>query len=276
MKNSKNLLNGLIFILLLVCAVFFFLPIYMAILNSFKSQSEIFKSVLSMPASFNFNNYIKVFDKVDVFQSIFNSLVVTIIGVGGMILIGSLAGYKLSRTNTKVSGIVFFFFLASMMIPFHVIMITLTQVAKTLHLQGSTYGLGLIYIGLGLNMMIFMYHGFVKGIPKELEEAAKIDGAGEFHAFFRIIFPLLKPITVTLAILNILWIWNDFLLPLLMLTNVEKYTLVLMTNSFFGQYNKDWGSILSSLVITAIPVITFFVCFQKYILKGIADGALKG
>jgi raffinose/stachyose/melibiose transport system permease protein len=277
MRNAnKIVIQSLITITLLVMAAFFFLPIYMALVNSFKTQKEIFHSVLALPTVFNFDNYSYVLNSVNLFQSLSNSVIITVIGVGGMLLFGSMAGYRLSRTPGKLSSFVFFLFLSSMMIPFHVIMITLTQVAKHLSLQSSTYGLGLIYIGLGMNMVIFLYHGFVKGIPKEMEEAARIDGAGEMYTFFRIILPLLKPITVTLAIINILWIWNDFLLPLLMLTNVNKYTLILMTNMFFGQYTKDWGSILSSLVITAIPVVAFFVVFQKWILQGIADGALKG
>lgn len=275
-RSGKIARSTLVNAVLIAMALFFFLPIYMAVVNSFKSQKEIFNSVLALPKSFGFKNYDYVMHSVDLFQSFANSLVVTVIGVGGMIILGAMAGYKLSRTPGKLSGGVFFLFLASMMIPFHVIMITLSQVAKHLSLQGTTYGLGLIYIGLGLNMVVFLYHGFVKGIPKEMEEAAKMDGAGELYTFFRIILPLLKPITVTLAIINILWIWNDFLLPLLMLTDVKKYTLILMTNSFFGQYTKDWGSILASLVLTAIPVVAFFIAFQKWILQGIADGALKG
>jgi raffinose/stachyose/melibiose transport system permease protein len=263
-------------LVLLVMAVFFALPIYMAVINSFKSQKEIFHSVLSWPTSFGFKNYDYVLHNVDLVQSFFNSLAVTAEGLAGMLLLGAMAGYKLSRTPGKLSGSLFFLFLASMMLPFNVIMITLTQLAKHLSLQGSTHGLGLIYIGMGLNMVVFFYHGFVKGIPRELEEAARIDGAGEMYTFFRIILPLLKPITVTLAIINVLWMWNDFLLPLLMLTDVKKYTLILTTNSFFGQYTKDWGSILASLVLTALPVVAFFIAFQRFILQGLAEGALKG
>lgn len=155
-------------------------------------------------------------------------------------------------------------------------MIPLTRMAKALHVSGSTYGLAVIYIGLGVNMAIFLYHGFVKSIPRELEEAARIDGCGEFQTFFRIIFPLLLPITVTIAILDFLWIWNDFLLPLLMLTDSTKYTLILSTNTLFGEYNKEWSLILAALVLTALPVIVIYGFFQKFIMQGIAEGAIKG
>jgi raffinose/stachyose/melibiose transport system permease protein len=154
-------------------------------------------------------------------------------------------------------------------------MITLTKVAKGMQVQGSLWGLGLIYIGLGVNMAIFLYHGFVKTIPKELEEAARIDGCNDFQIFTKIIFPLLKPITATILILDLLWLWNDFLLPLIMLTDVNNYTLMLSVNMLFGQYNSDWPKILSGLIVTALPVVVFYAIFQKYILKGIADGAIK-
>lgn len=163
-----------------------------------------------------------------------------------------------------------------MLVPFHSIMIPLTRMARGLSVQGSTYGLALIYIGLGVNMAIFLYHGFVKSIPRELEESAQMDGCNEFQTFFQIIFPLLLPITVTIAILDFLWIWNDFLLPLLMLTDVNNYTLILSTNMLFGEYNKEWPLILSSLVLTAVPVILIYAFFQKFIMEGIAEGAVKG
>jgi raffinose/stachyose/melibiose transport system permease protein len=156
-------------------------------------------------------------------------------------------------------------------------MITLTRIAKNLHVQGSTTGLGLIYIGMGVAFAIFLYHGFVKSIPRELDEAAVIDGCSEFRLFVVIIFPLLLPITATIAILNLLWIWNDFLLPLLMLTDFKTYTLLLSTNMLFGQYgNNDWSAILSSLILALLPVVVLFFLLQKYILQGIADGAIKG
>ncbi len=262
-------------LILSVCAVVSFFPIYMAIINSFKTQGEIFTSVLSFPTSFSLENYIDVFEELNLLGSAFNTLIVTVIGLAGIVFCGSLAGYKLARTSGKLSGLFFMLFIASMLVPFHSIMITLSQMAKGLGLQGSLYGLGLIYIGLGVNMAVFLYHGFVKSIPKELEEAAKIDGCNDFQIFIRIIFPLLKPITATILVLNVLWLWNDFLLPLIMLTDVNNYTLMLSINSLFGQYVADWPKILAALVLTALPVIVFYGFFQKYILDGIADGAIK-
>ena len=134
----------------------------------------------------------------------------------------------------------------------------------------------MVYAGLGVSMAVFLYHGFVKGIPQELEEAAMIDGCTQFQVFRYMVFPLLKPITATVCITNVLWVWNDFLLPLIVLSDNKKYTLLLSTNTLFGQYSSDWTAILSALIIAALPVIIFYAFFQKQILRGISDGALKG
>jgi raffinose/stachyose/melibiose transport system permease protein len=272
-KTSTSLLIG---ILLTIGAAISFFPIYLAIINSFKTQGDMFRSFISLPTSISFDNYVQAFDKINLLGSTLNSVVISVLGIGGIILCASLAGYKLSRTSGKLSQFIFFLFIASMLVPFHSIMIPLTRMAKTLSVQGSTYGLAVIYIGLGVNMAIFLYHGFVKSIPRELEEAAQIDGCNEYQTFFKIIFPLLVPITVTIAILDFLWIWNDFLLPLLMLTDSSDFTLILSTNTLFGEYNKDWSLILSALVLTAIPVIIIYAFFQRFIMHGIAEGAVKG
>ncbi|MBM7541107.1 carbohydrate ABC transporter permease [Amphibacillus cookii] len=263
-------------VILIAFGALSFFPIYMVVINSFKSQDQIFNSVLQLPTTLHFTNYTEAFSQINIVQALWNSLTVTGIGIAGIVLFGSMAGYKLARTPGKLSQIIFLFFMSSMLIPFHSIMITLTRMANTIGIQGSTVGLGIIYIGLGVSMSIFLTAGFVKTIPKELEEAAKIDGANEMQTFIKVIFPLLSPILVTIGILNLLWIWNDFLLPLLMLTNVNDYTIILSVNTLFGEYNNDWPKILASLVITTIPLITAYVFLQKYILDGIAEGAVKG
>ncbi|WP_019007178.1 carbohydrate ABC transporter permease [Cohnella laeviribosi] len=265
-----------VLLFLLAAAIIAVFPIYMAVLNSFKTQEEMFRSVLALPSRLHWENYSQAFHKIHMLNSTVNTVTISAIGIGGILFTASLAGYKLSRTGGKLSNAIFFLFVASMLVPFHSIMIPLSRMAKNLSVQGSTYGLALIYIGLGVNMAIFLYHGFVKSIPRELEESAQIDGCNEFQSFFRIIFPLLLPITVTIAILDFLWIWNDFLLPLLMLTDVDRYTLILSTNMLFGEYNKEWSLILAALVLTAIPVVVIYAFFQKFIMEGITEGAVKG
>lgn len=274
---TKNKASGLLIntVLTILAAVTMF-PVYMALVNSVKTQGQMFESVMALPTEFHFENYSQAFNQINLLGSTLNSVIVSFVGIAGIILAAGLAGYKLSRTPGRLSAFIFIMFVSSMLVPFHSIMISLTRVAKTLGLQGSTWGLGIIYIGLGVNMAIFLYHGFVKSVPKELEESAQMDGCGEFQTYFRIIFPLLLPITVTIGILDFLWIWNDFLLPLLMLTNVDRYTLILSTNMLFGEYNKEWSLILAALVLTAIPVVIIYAFCQRFIMEGITEGAVKG
>jgi raffinose/stachyose/melibiose transport system permease protein len=155
-------------------------------------------------------------------------------------------------------------------------MIPLYKVILALNIKNSLLGLSFVYSGLGVSMAIFLYHGFVKGIPMELEEAAAIDGCGRLRTFFYIILPILKPITATVCITNVLWVWNDFLLPLITISKNTRYSLLLSTNTLFGQYSNDWSAILSALILSAVPVIIFYALFQKQILKGITEGAVKG
>ncbi|CAN7725630.1 carbohydrate ABC transporter permease [Paenibacillus sp. LjRoot56] len=268
--------SSLIFLFLLVGTVVMLFPIYMGLLNSVKTQSEMLTNILSFPTDFQFSNYPSAFEKIHFLRSLSNTIQIAFVGLFGIIGCASLAGYKLSRTKGKLSAFLFGLFILSMLIPFHSVMITLVKISRELHIQGSIYGLGFIYIGLGVSMAIFLYHGFVKSIPRDLDEAAVIDGCGEFKLFLTVIFPLLLPVTATIAILNLLWIWNDFLLPLLILTDSDRYTLLLSTNMLFGEYSNDWSNILAALLLAMLPVIIFYLFLQKYILNGIAEGAIKG
>jgi raffinose/stachyose/melibiose transport system permease protein len=268
--------HAFVLLFLLVAAVITLFPIYMAVLNSLKSDGEMLNQVLSFPKSITFGNYADAYRKIDFLRSFWNTIIVTLIGVTGIILFASMAGYKMSRTPGRLSRFLFSLFVLSSLIPFHSILITLVKIAKELKVQGTTYGLGFIYIGLGVALAIFLYHGFVKSIPRDLDEAAVMDGCGEFRLYAAIILPLLMPITATVAILNALWMWNDFLLPLLMLTKSQHYTLLISTNMLFGEYNNDWSAILSSLVLTMLPILLVYLLLQKYILSGIAEGAIKG
>lgn len=274
---GKHAGSALILLVLTLGAIFVLFPVYMGILNSLKTEKDMLNNLLSIPSKLELHNYADAYRKVHFGRSLGNTAWVALVGLTGIIAFASMAGYKLSRTAGKLSGFLFGLFVMSMLIPFHSIMITLTKIAGALHVQGSTTGLGVIYIGLGVPMAIFLYHGFVKSIPRELDEAAVIDGCGEFKVFAVIIFPLLLPITATIAILNLLWMWNDFLLPLLMLTDFKSYTLLLSTNMLFGQYgNNDWSAILASLILAMLPVVLMYLLLQKYILNGIAEGAIKG
>ncbi len=203
-------------------------------------------------------------------------MIITLFSITGIVITSSMAAYALVRNNWKISWIIFLLFTFSMVVPFQAIMVPLVETAKGFGINNSLFGLIIIYIGLGSPMAIFMYHGFIKSIPKEIEESASIDGAGPFTIFFRIVFPLLTPITATIVILNVLWIWNDFLLPLIILQSKELRTIQLAQYSFFGAYRKEYGLALASLVTSAFPVVLFYLVMQKYIIKGITSGAIKG
>ncbi len=276
MKRKMTGWNLLVLLMLILYSIFSLSPILLAILNSGKTQGEILTNILAFPQNFKFDNYLIAFEKINFLRSFLNTMVVVIVGCTGIVLLSAIAGYKLARVKSKLSGFYYSLFVLSMLIPFHSIMITLVKIANVTNLQGKTLGLGIIYIGLGVPMAIFLYTGFIKSIPPELDEAARIDGCGDLRLFFKIIFPQLKPITATIIITNALWMWNDFLLPLLILPNSKTYTILLSTNMLFGQYgNNDWPAILSVLIMAMLPAIVFYLILQKNILKGISEGALK-
>ncbi len=276
MRKKIDIAQIIIWIFLILLAMVWIFPLLMALVNSFKTNGELLTNVIALPKRLNYENYIRTFKKMHYFRSLVNITVISSIGVSLIILFSSMAGWKLCRVKTKLSSILFSLFIFSMLIPFNSIMIPLYKVVLTLNIKNSLVGFSFVYSGLGVSMAIFLYHGFVKGIPLELEEASIIDGCNDIQVYRRIIFPLLKPITMTVCITNLLWIWNDFLLPLIVISDNKKYTLLLSTNTLFGQYSSDWTAILSSLILAAIPVIIFYSIFQKEILKGISDGALKG
>jgi len=276
MKSKRWVHNLIISMALILGIAFWLFPLAMALMNSFKTNGELLTNIMSFPKSLNFENYSRTIKKMHYIRSFLNTVLLASLSVSMMILFSALAGWRLSRTKTKLSSAIFALFVFSMLIPFSSIMIPLYKVIMVLQIKNSIIGLSFVYAGLGVSMAIFLYHGFVKGIPLELEEAAAIDGCSKLKTFLFVILPMLKPITATICITNVLWIWNDFLLPLIAISNNKKYSILLSTNTLFGQYSSDWAAILSALILSAIPVIFFYAIFQKQILKGITDGAMKG
>ncbi len=252
----------------------FLSPFYIIIINSFKTKKELFGGVLSFPEMFNFNNYKEAFNRLDYLNTITNSLIITIGGVIVIAIFASMAGWMLERTKSKLSNAILLLFISSMLIPFQAIMLPLVRIMGKIGFLNMG-GLIFMYLGFGSALSIFLYHGFVKGIPKELDEASMIDGCSKSQTFWYIIFPLLKPITVTVAILNTVWIWNDFLLPSLVINRPDTQTLPLRTFFFFGEYTKQWHLALAGLTLAIIPVIIFYFIAQKHIIKSIAAGSIK-
>lgn len=268
--------RAIITTVLIMLALFFLIPLYFTFINTFKPLREIVTSYTKLPESLYLGNYIKAWIKTEYPRVFLNSVIITTVSLAGIILTSSMAGYILVRTSGRISWFLFVAIISSMIIPFHSIMIPLIRVVRVLRLSNSIQGIIFVYWGLGCNFAIFLYHGFVKSIPRGLEESAVIDGCTPYQTFFRIVLPLLKPVTSTILVLDALWIWNDFLLPLLMLQSKSVKTIPLSQYIFFGQYYSEWGLALAGLTMAVFPIIVFYIFMQKYIIKGITSGAIKG
>jgi len=259
----------------IVLGLIFLIPFYFVLVNSVKSFADILIDAAAWPKEFRFDNYVKVWNILDFPRAFWNSLVITVFSNIGIVVLTSMAAWKMVRTPGKFSKILFIFFVSAMVIPFQTVMIPLMKWGGALGLTNSIPGLIIMYFGFGVPLSLFLYHGFVKTVPQEIEEAARIDGCSQFGVFWRIVFPLLKPITVTVIILNTLWIWNDYLLPLLVLQDAELRTIPLAASSFFAQYTKQWDMGLAALVLGVVPIVIFFLFLQRHIIKGIAQGSIK-
>ncbi|MCM3630319.1 carbohydrate ABC transporter permease [Paenibacillus glycanilyticus] len=264
-------------ILMVLLSLLFLYPLFLAINNSFKSFGEVMTDVIALPNKLAFGNYEHVWSFINYPKLFLNNFVITGVGLIGIVFVSSIAAYKLARTKTKWSGLLYLLCILPMLIPFQSIMLTVLQLSKDLHITESTWGLGLLYWGFGAPLAVFIYHGFVKGIPKEIDESATIDGASGFRLFFSVIFPLLKSVTTTIVIIDVMWMWNDFLLPLLMVNgSPDTKTLTLAAYTFVGQYTSDWQYAMTAMVMAVLPSIIVFIFLQKYIVKGVVAGAVKG
>lgn len=263
-------------ILAIFTGLIFLAPLYIAFINSFKTQKGIYDNVIGLPSegTFTLNNYLQAFKDLDFLHSFMNSLLITVVSTVIIVIFASMAAWMLVRSKTKISKFLFFLFAGAMLIPFQSVMLPLINLMGKLHLLNPV-GLVFMYLGFGSSLSIIMYHGFIKNIPVELEEAATIDGCNKFQIFWLIVFPLLKPITVTISILNAMWIWNDFLLPQLVINRPKWHTLPLKMFYFFGQYSKQWNLALAGLVLGMIPIIIFYLFAQKHIVKGVTQGSIK-
>lgn len=267
-------------IIVLICAlVVYMFPFVMVIINSFKIKRDIIKEPMALIGSHgaSLDNYVEAFHKMNFIRAFLNSLCITGVSVVLIIITSAMCAYLFVRMDYKINKIFFGLMIASMVIPFQVIMIPLVSIyGGNLHILNHRLTLILMHVGFSTAQSVFMYHGFIKSnIPMSLEEAAKLDGCTKYQTFFRIVFPLLKPTTATLVILYAMGIWNDFLLPSLVLTQKELYTLPIATQMFYGTYSSDLGLIMASLLMVAAPVIVLYLFLQKYIIAGVVAGAVK-
>jgi raffinose/stachyose/melibiose transport system permease protein len=276
-RTSKLMLE----ILLVIIALAFLSPVYIMFVNSFKDRAELYKNALALPSSFSFQYYAKAMEKMNFLTAFGNSLFVTLTSVIILVTLASMTAWMLVRTENRLSKIIFLIFVSTVLIPFQTLMMPLMQVMdwirNNLHIPMlNTHG-GLIYMNIGFHasIAVFLYHGFIKSVPIALEEAATLDGCSKFGVFWRIVFPLLKTITITIAILDVIAMWNDYLLPSLVLSDKALRTIPLSTFYFFGEFTIVWNLAMAGLTLTIIPVLIFYFFAQKYIIKGIAAGAVK-
>jgi raffinose/stachyose/melibiose transport system permease protein len=258
-----------------ILTIIYIFPFVLVLLNSFKDRLEIIKSPLSLPEKLNVQNYITAYQTMDFTSAFLNSLIVTITSVSLIIVFSSMLAYFLVRWKWKINGVILLALVAAMVIPFQALMIPFVSIYGSLGMLNSKWTLSFFYLGFGVSLATFMYHGFIKNVPKELEEAAIIDGASRLQVFWRVVFPILKPITTTIAILDVLWIFNDFLLPSLVLSEEGNRTIPLSTFYFFGSYTSNYGAAMAALMLSIIPVIIFYLLMQKQIIKGVIQGAIK-
>jgi raffinose/stachyose/melibiose transport system permease protein len=260
-----------------VLAVLYAFPFAMVLLNSVKDKREVRNEPLSLPTEWKWDNFTEAIARMEYWQALGNSLIITVLSVSAIVLSSSMLAYYLARSRTKFSSGIFLVLVASMVVPFQALMIPFVGLfgQRGLNLPGNQFTIAFFYVGFGVALSTFLYHGFISNIPYELDEAAAVDGASAMRTFRTIIFPMLGPVTATVAIINALWIWNDFLLPSVVLIDTEQKTLPLKTFVFYGKYTSDYGLAMAGLVLSIIPIVIFYFFMQRRIIAGISAGAVK-
>lgn len=279
MKSKKKAVNTVIFILLVLLALLFIAPLFIVFINSFKAKFDIIGSPFALPNAQTFvglENYITGIKSSGIISSFFRSLFITVASVLVLVVCTSMTAWYITRVKSKFTKILYYLLVFSMIVPFQMVMFTMTYTAGKLSLN-NLIGIIFIYLGFGAGISVFMMCGFMKSVPLEIEEAAMIDGCTPIQTFFMIVFPILKPTAVTVAVLNAMWIWNDYLLPYLVLGTDNKTMPVAIQLAMQGAYGSvNWGGFMAMLVIAIIPIVVFYLFCQKYIIKGVTAGAVKG
>ena len=264
-----------------ILSVIYVMPVVLVLVNSFKANSFVNTETFRLPTAESFvglQNYIKgmTFGSYPFMKAVFYSLFITVVSSALILLCTSMAAWYISRVGSVFSKIVYFLCVFSMVVPFQMVMFTLSRTADTLHLN-TPYTIPIIYLGFGAGLAVFMFAGFVKGLPLEIEEAAAIDGCGPVRTFFSVVLPMLKPTLISVGVLEIMWVWNDFLLPYLVLDRTEYRTIPIVIQYLKGSYGTvDMGATMALIMLSIVPVIIFYLCCQKHIIKGVAAGAVKG
>lgn len=261
-------------IFMLISSMIIILPLLIMLLGSFKTQAEAAKFNLSLPADWQFNNYVYAYKNGGIATGLFNSLLITSVSVCFCILFAVLCSFIIARKNSRFTKGLYFFFFVGLIAPLSII--PTINILQKMSLYGTFTGVILLYIAINLPWSVFIFTGFIKTVPKELDEAAIVDGSTAYRMFFRLILPLLMPVVATNIIIISMSVWNDFMIPLYFFTSSTKWTLPLSIYNFFGQYSRNWNYVFADLIIVTLPLTLVFLYCQKYIISGLTAGAVKG
>ena len=274
----KKVVETLLYILLICVGAAFLAPIFIVLFNSLKGKFYISDAPFTLPNAETFaglENYVGGIQKTGFFSAFGWSLFITFFSVAAIVLFTSMTAWYIVRVKNKFTKFLYYMFVFSMIVPFQMVMFTMTKTVADLNLD-SPWGLILVYLGFGAGLAVFMFSGFVKSVPLEIEEAAMIDGCSPLQTFFYVVFPIMKPTAITVAILDAMWIWNDYLLPYLLIGSEYK-TIPIAVQYLRGGYGSvDMGAMMAMLVLSIIPIVVFYLSCQKYIIRGIVAGAVKG
>ncbi len=278
--KKKKVISGFLFAFLSILVLLCMTPILFVVLNSFKGKLYISDNPFAFPTAETFSyltNYINGIEKTGFFSAFGWSLFITVFSVAAIVLFTSMTAYYITRVKTKITSAIYYMFVFSMIVPFEMVMFTMSKLADTLKLN-TPWGMVALYLGFGAGLSVFMFSGFIKSLPIEIEEAAMIDGCNPLQTFFAVVMPILKPTAVTVAILNAMWIWNDYLLPYLVIGISTDYkTIPVVVQYLVGSYgSRDMGAMMALLVLAVIPIVVFYLFCQKYIIEGVVAGAVKG
>lgn len=280
-KKKQTLGMKILTVVFSVISIFYVSPLFIVLMNSFKFKTDISDNPFAFPNAetfYGFQNYIKgmTFGNFSFWKVVLTSLFITIGGVFLILLCTSMTAWYVTRVNSKICKIIYYFCVFSMVVPFQMVMYTLSKTADKLHLN-SPIGILVVYLGFGAGLAIFMFSGFVKGIPIEVEEAASVDGAGPLRTYFGVVVPIMKPTIISVGILETMWIWNDYLLPYLIFSGTNYRTIPIHIQYLNGSYGQtDMGAIMALIIVSILPIIIFYFACQKYIIEGVVAGAVKG
>lgn len=280
MEKKNKVLNGFLTALFAVLSLAWVYPVFMVIMNSFKKEQAIStNTVFQMPTADSFagvSNFADAITSKGFLSAFWYSLVITVTSVVLILVCCSMCAWFITRVNSWVSKACYYLFVFSMVVPFQMLMFTLSSLSDKLGLN-TPYNICIVYLGFGAGLAVFMFAGFMKSIPLEIEEAAMIDGCNPIRTFFSVVFPILKPTMVSVGILETMWLWNDYLLPYLVLDRKKYMTIPILIQYFRGSYGRvEMGSMMASIVLTIVPIIIVYILGQKHIIKGVAAGAVKG